>query len=95
MSAEISGTTNEEETWRYGVDIAKRECDCGQWEVSGKPYAHAVYLFGKVRQQNIKYFVHDYYSVERFKVAYQFQITAMNDKSEWPKVNPGFEMISP
>ena len=38
MSAEISGTTNEEETWRYGVDIAKRECGCGQWEVSGKPY---------------------------------------------------------
>ena len=69
MSAEISGTTNEEETWRYGVDIAKRECGCGQWEVSGKPYAHAVYLFGKVRQQNIKDFVHDYYSVERFKVA--------------------------
>jgi len=29
------------------------------------------------------------------KVAYQFQITAMNDKSEWPKVNPGFEMIPP
>ena len=39
--------------------------------------------------------MHDYYSVERFKMAYQFHITPMNDKSEWPKVDPGFEMIPP
>ncbi|XP_066368557.1 uncharacterized protein [Miscanthus floridulus] len=39
--------------------------------------------------------VHDYYSVERFKMAYQFQIAPMNDKSQWPKVNLGFEMIPP
>ena len=29
------------------------------------------------------------------KVAYQFQITTMNDKSKWPKVDLGFEMIPP
>ena len=56
---------------------------------------HAIYLFVKVRQLNIEDFVHDYYSVERFKMAYQFQITPMNEKSEWPKVDLGFEMIPP
>ena len=39
--------------------------------------------------------MHDYYSVERFKMAYQFHITPMNDKSEWPKVDPRFEIIPP
>jgi hypothetical protein len=28
-------------------------------------------------------------------MAYQFQIAPMNDKSQWPKVNLGFEMIPP
>ena len=95
MSAEILGTTKKEKTWKNAVDLTKRECGCGQWEVSGKPCTHAIYLFGKVRQLNIEDFVHDYYSVERFKMAYQFQIAPMNDKSQWPKVNLGFEMIPP
>ena len=82
MSAKILGTTKEEKTWKYAVDLTKREYGCGQWEVSRKPCTHAIYLFGKVNQLNIEDFVHDYYSVERFKMAYQFQIALMNDKSE-------------
>lgn len=65
--------------------------------MSGKPCTHAIYLFGtvkqRIRQLNIEDFVHDYYSVERFKMVYQFQINLMSDKSGWPKVDVGFEMI--
>jgi hypothetical protein len=65
--------------------------------LSGKPCTHAIYLFGTVKQRmrqlNIEDFVHDYYSVERFKMVYQFQINLMSDKSGWPKVDVGIEMI--
>jgi hypothetical protein len=65
--------------------------------LSGKPWTHAIYLFGTVKQRmrqlNIEDFVHDYYSVERFKMVYQFQINLMSDKSGWPKVDVGIEMI--
>ena len=97
LSAEISGTTNEGKTWRYGVDLKEKTCGCGQWEVSGKPCTHAIFLFGKFRQKRIKIedFVDDYYSVERFKLAYQFEVSPMGDKSQWPKSDPDFEVVPP
>ena len=63
--------------------------------MSGKPCTHTIFLFGKVRQLKVEDYVDDYYSVERFKVAYQFEITPMGDKSQWPKNDPGFEVVPP
>ncbi|KAM0918362.1 hypothetical protein ACQ4PT_008923 [Festuca glaucescens] len=48
----------------------------------------------KAREATID-FVDDYYSVQRFKLAYQFQVTPMGDKSQWPKNDPPFEVVPP
>ena len=95
MSAEISGITKEGKNWRVPVDIEKKTCGCGQWQISGKPCTHAIALFGKIRNINIENFIDDYYSVERFKTAYQFVVTPMGDKTDWPKFDPGFKMVPP
>ncbi|CAO2200098.1 unnamed protein product [Urochloa humidicola] len=95
LSAEVSGITKEGKNWRVPVDIEKRTCGCGQWQISGKPCTHAIALFGQLQKLNIENFVDDYYSVERFKSAYQFAATPMGDKTEWPKLDPGFKMIPP
>jgi len=95
MSADISGITKEGKNWRVPVDIEKKTCGCGQWQISGKPCTHAIALFGKIRNINIENFIDDYYSVERFKTAYQFVVTPMGDKTDWPKFDPGFKMVPP
>ena len=63
--------------------------------MSRKPRTHAIFLFGKVRQLKVEDYVDDYYSVGRFKVVYQFEITPMGDKSQWLKNDPDFEVVPP
>ena len=38
----------------------------------------------------MEYFVHDYYSVERFKNAYKRLIEPLPDKTQWPEVELDF-----
>jgi hypothetical protein len=39
--------------------------------------------------------VDDYYSVEKFKVAYEGRIPSIPDKTMWPKATHGFFMHTP
>jgi hypothetical protein len=40
-------------------------------------------------------YVHDYYSVDRFKMAYAGEIWPMNDKAQWVQSDPGFIVYPP
>ena len=39
--------------------------------------------------------MHDYYSLEHFKITCQFVVNPMVDKSEWCVANPSVEMLPP
>ena len=43
----------------------------------------------------ISAFVHDYYSVAKFKAAYEGRVTTMPDRSQWPEVDLGFKVYPP
>ena len=40
-------------------------------------------------------YVHEYYSVSKFKKAYDKAVKPMTDKKQWPQVNPGFKLWPP
>jgi hypothetical protein len=40
-------------------------------------------------------YVHEYYSLDRFKATNQFEVNPMVDKTQWPIVDLGFEMLPP
>jgi len=95
LKAEVSGLTKDNYPWRHAVDLDSRTCSCGQWHISGKPCTHAIAFIGSLRGIKLEHFVHEYYSVQRFKATYHFGVNPMVDKSQWPIVDPGFVMLPP
>lgn len=93
--AQVKGPNNEGGEWSFSVDLEERTCSCGQWDVSGKPCTHAISFIGSIRQCHVESFVHDYYSIESFKAMYDFTVNPLDDKSQWPMVDPGFDMRPP
>src|SRR3954463_12060325 len=44
---------------------------------------------------NIQQYVHDYYSVARFKATYAYVLLALEGKQPWDRVDPGFKLCAP
>jgi hypothetical protein len=87
--AEISGNG-----WRHTVDLGKRECSCRRWQIGGKPCTHALhFIFSK--GEKVDQYVDDCFSVAKFQTAYEPILMPIRGQSQWPKVQPDFEMIPP
>ncbi|XP_040380857.1 uncharacterized protein LOC102714198 [Oryza brachyantha] len=65
--------------------------------LEGKPCQHALALITAQPLRDVKMedFVHEYYSVERFKNAYKRLIQPLPDKSQWPKVDLSHDLGAP
>lgn len=77
---------------RCTVDLKNHKCSCREWQVTGKPCKHALAWILSNRGIKIEDYVHEYYSVARFKAAYEDRIEPIPDKSQWPVVNLGFKV---
>jgi hypothetical protein len=80
---------------RRTVDLQNKNCSCREWQVTGKPCKHALAWILSNRGVRIEDFVHEYYSVARFKAAYEERIEPLPDRSEWPVVDLGFKVYPP
>lgn len=71
--------------FQYIVDIGKRTCTCGFWELVGIPCRHAVAAMGK-RSRKPEDYVDDCYSKETYEICYSFNVSAINGQDMWPNV---------
>ena len=96
-TAEISYLDKEKRGWRYPVDLEARTCSCRQWQITGLPCIHALFFITSLPGPagNIQQYVHDYYSVARFKATYAYALPAMEGKQQWDMVDPGFKLCAP
>jgi hypothetical protein len=80
---------------RHTVDLKNNSCSCRQWQVTGKPCKHALAWILSNRGLKIDDYVHEYYSVARFRAAYEGRVQPMQDRSHWPEVDLGFKIFPP
>ena len=94
-TAEIQGTTKELKNWRHTVDLDNRTCSCQRWQIIGLPCTHALCLIHSMRNRSVEDYIDDYYSVHKFKKAYEHVIGPMNGRDQWPEVDMGFKLWPP
>ncbi|KAE8800243.1 hypothetical protein D1007_24232 [Hordeum vulgare] len=80
---------------RHVVNTDLHECTCQEWQHTRKPCEHAILFLASRPKLNMHPYLHDYYSVQRFKDAYATQIPALTDQSQWPEVDFEFFMCPP
>ena len=95
MLGEVEGVTRDLVHWRHTVDLQERTCTCRRWQVTGLPCTHALCIITSIRGYNIEDYVHDYYSVAKFKKAYGKSVKPITDRKQWPQVDSGFKLWPP
>ena len=80
---------------RHTVNTELHECSCLEWQATGKPCAHAILFLASKPKINMHPYLHEYYSVARFKAAYATPIAPLTDQSQWPEVELEFSLHAP
>lgn len=93
--AEVTEVNDNHEVDRHVVDLNKHECSCGEWQSTGKPCPHALAFITTERRPNIEFFVHNFYSVAKFRAAYEGVVQPITGRSQWPKVVLDFKLLPP
>ncbi|KAH9778241.1 SWIM-type domain-containing protein [Citrus sinensis] len=65
------------------VDLPKKNCDCGEWGISGLPCKHAICCIDAKRYP-VEDFIHPYLKKTTFIGTYKHQFTPVPDEKKWP-----------
>jgi hypothetical protein len=80
---------------RHVVNTEEHECTCLEWQHTRKPCEHAILFLASKPKLNMHPYLHEYYSVAKFKVAYVTPIQPLTDQSQLPEVQIEFSLCPP
>ena len=69
----------------FVVDLGKKTCDCGEWQISGLPCKHSVCSID-AKRLNIEDYIHNYLKCPAFINTYKYQYFPLPDEKMWPLV---------
>jgi hypothetical protein len=81
---------------RHAINLGEKTCSCRTWKVCGKPCTHALAVIAKISSEiSMEDFVYDYFSVERFKKAYEGIFEPMTSQEQGAQVELGYKFMKP
>ena len=92
---EICAKDRSATSYRFVANLIERTCTCRTWQGSEISCKHDIAYITSIPGAILEDYVYEYYSVEKFKVAYQGSVPSIPDKSCWPKATYGFFMHPP
>jgi hypothetical protein len=66
---------------RHVFNTEEHECTCLEWQHTRKPCEHAILFLASKPKLNMHPYLHEYYSVTKFKAAYATPILPFIDQS--------------
>lgn len=69
---------------RFTVQLNKKECSCGYWQLAGLPCPHAISCIF-FRTNSLDAYIADCYSVAAFKKTYEHCLEPVEGMSSWPE----------
>ena len=78
---------------RFVVTPSLKQCGCRKWEITGIPCIHACAVINYLKQ-DVDEYVHEYFSLSKYKVAYGYGLPALNGEKLWP-IGEGYPVIPP
>ncbi|KAE8787996.1 hypothetical protein D1007_38030 [Hordeum vulgare] len=80
---------------RHVVNTELHDCSCLEWQATGKPCDHAILFLAGQPKINMHPYLHEYYSVAKFRAAYATPIPPLTDQEQWPEVPLEYSMCPP
>jgi len=81
--------------FRFVVNLNEMTCSCRAWQRSGISCKYAIAYITSIPGAKLEDHVNDYFSVQKFKAAYEDRVPSIPDKSVWSKATHGCFMHPP
>ncbi|XP_071728223.1 uncharacterized protein [Rutidosis leptorrhynchoides] len=82
------------------VDLGKKKCACGRWEITGMSCKHDVAAIWNFQANDSargrpKYWVHDVYKLDTWHKTYMYTIMPVNSRDMWSKSVEPTTLVAP
>ncbi|XP_042005720.1 uncharacterized protein LOC121754424 [Salvia splendens] len=78
---------------KFVVTPSLRQCGCRKWDLTGIPCLHACAAIHFLKH-NVDGYVHEYFSLSKYKLAYGYGLPALNGEKLWPQAE-GYPVVPP